>query len=110
MTPIQIDIDIKAQSSSATKTVGELRQEFKDLTKSIGETVQGTEEYYKQLTALANVKGYLKDLKKDIIGLDPQERFKAIQGAVSGLAGGLTAATGAVALFAGSNDDLQKIL
>lgn len=102
----QIDVDL----GDAPQTVGQMRQEFKDLTKSIGDTVQGTDEYYKKLKRLAELKGDLKDLKEDIRNLDPGDRFKLFQGTLNGIVGGFAAAQGAAALFGAESEDLQKIL
>ncbi len=102
--------EIQVNLGNAPQTVGEMRQEFKDLTKEIGNTVQGTEEYYGKLKRLGELKGDLKDLKEDIKSLDPQEIFKGFQGALTGILGGFTAAQGAVALFGGKNEELEKTL
>lgn len=105
-----IDININVNAETPKQTVGELRKEFRELQKSIGDTVQGTDEYYSKLKRLAEIKGDIQDLKDDIKGLDPGASFQALQGVAQGLVGGFTAATGAVALFAGENKELEQTL
>lgn len=101
---ITVDTDV------ADLSVGELKQAFKDLTQEISETKVGTEKYKQTLTKLGDVKGALKDVKDQINALDPEKKFRAIAQVGSSIASGFAAAQGAVALFGGESEDLQKVL
>lgn len=105
-----INTNINVNLGNAPQTIGQLKAEYRDLLKSIENTAQGTAEYYAQLKRLAAIKGDLQDLKEGIRGLDPENKFKAIQGIAQGVVGGFTAATGAVAAFAGENKQLEQTL
>lgn len=101
---ITVDTDV------ADLSVGELKQAFKDLTTELNTTQAGTEKYKQTLTKLGDVKGALKDVKEQIIALDPEKKFRAIANIGSSIASGFAAAQGAVALFGGESEDLQKVL
>lgn len=62
----EIPFKILVDTLAAEKTVGELRQEFKDLTAAVGETKVGTEEYNKTTQRLAAVREVLGGIESDI--------------------------------------------
>jgi hypothetical protein len=106
----QIAFKVTVDTDVADLSVGELKQAFKDLTTEINTTQVGTENYKKTLTKLGDVKGALKDVKEQIIALDPEKKFRAIAQVGSSIASGFAAAQGAVALFGSESEDLQKVL
>ena len=70
-----------------------------------------TEEYRQMSEKL----GRLRDIQKDIskqgsILANEQAQFQGVMSGLQGIVGGFTAAQGAVALFAGENENLQKIM
>lgn len=73
--------------------------------------IQATDAYKQLLAKL----GELKDLRNDIaqqgnIMANDEVAFQGVIQGISGIAGGLSAATGAVSLFAGENENLQKVM
>lgn len=105
-----INTSINVDAGNSSKVIGDLRQEYRDLLKEIQNTQKGTQDYYTVLAKLGDVKGNIKDLREEIVALDPEEKFASIGKAVTGLAGGFEAATGAAALFAGKNKELEETL
>ena len=101
---------IETDGSGTERTIGELRQEFKDLQKAIGQTKEGTDEYRKSIIRLGEVKGQLKDVKEQMIALDPEKRFAAFAQIGASVASGFAAAQGAMALFGTENEDLTRVL
>lgn len=101
---------IETDGSGTERTIGELRQEFKDLQKAIGQTKEGTDEYRKAIIRLGEVKGQLKDVKEQMIALDPEKRFAAFAQIGASVASGFSAATAATALYGSENEDLTKVL
>lgn len=76
---------------------------------------QGINEESDAYKALADELGRLQDIQGDIarqgrILSNDQAAFQGIIQGLSGISGGLSAATGAVSLFAGENENLQKIM
>lgn len=76
---------------------------------------QGIDEQSEAYKALVNELGRLQDIQGDIaqqgnILANDEAKYQGIIQGLSGLAGGFSAATGAISLFAGENENLQKIM
>lgn len=106
----QVVLKYTVDPGNSQQTVGEIRKEFNALGKELNNVKVDSEEYYQILKKMGGLKGDLKDVKDAIKNLDPGERLKAIGGIAQGAIGAYTGLTGAIATFAGSNDDLQKSL
>lgn len=106
----EIVLKIVVDSDLAGKTVGELKQDFKDLNKQLEQTQVGTEAYKKTLQSLGVVKGGLQDLKEQIKALNPEKQFAAIARLGSTVASGFAAAQGAAALFGSESQELMQVL
>ena len=104
--PFKVSID----TGTAEKTIGELRQEFRDLNKVIDQTKAGTDEYNKAVIRLGAVKGTLKDVREQMLALDPEKRLAAFSRIGSTVASGFSAATAAAALFGDKNEELGKTI
>lgn len=73
--------------------------------------LKGTDAYKKLQNEAAELGDQISDLKGRIKDLGNNERmFQGIISGVSGIAGGFSAAQGAVGLFAGENENLNKIM
>lgn len=59
---------------------------------------------------LAELEKKLKDLSDRTAALNPEAKFAAFTQLASGIAGGFTAATGALSLFGAESDDVQKAI
>ena len=108
--PTEIAYKIVVESDLADKSVGTLKQDFKDLTDQLNRTKIGTEEYKKTLSSLGVVKGGLQDLKQQIQALNPERTVAAFAKVGSTVASGFAAGQAAVALFGGESEDLMKVL
>ena len=103
----------KAEKAAMAKQ--SLRIRIRELTQEMAayrsEHGDQTEEYRRMSAEL----GRLMDIRGDIarqgnILSNDQANFQGIIAGLSGLAGGFSAATGAMSLFAGENEDLQKVM
>lgn len=108
--PDDIVLKVVLESDLADKSVGDLKRDFKDLTRQINETKIGTAEYKSTLASLGIVKGGLEDLKQQIKALNPERQFAAFAKVGSTVASGFAAAQAATALFGKENEDLMKVL
>jgi hypothetical protein len=90
--------------------VQSLRSQYTELFKELGRVQEGSAEYYAILKKTAAIKGEMRELREEIKALDPREQIRLIGGLAKSAAGGFEAATGAVALFAGKNEELEKTL
>ena len=93
---------------SLRQRIKELKAEMADYRMQFGDQ---TEEYRKMAAELGN----LQDIQGDIqaqgsILSNDENKFAGILSGLNGVVGGFTAAQGAVALFAGENENLQKIM
>ena len=106
----EIAFKVKIDTGAGKQTIGELKQEFKDLKNILDTTTKGTEKYNETLLKLGDVRGSLNGLKKDIIALDPGNRLSTIATAGSNIASGFAAAQGAAALLGNESEEVQKTL
>ena len=93
---------------SLRQRIKELKAEMADYRMQFGDQ---TEEYRKMAAELGN----LQDIQGDIqaqgsILSNDENQFAGILSGLNGIVGGFTAAQGAMALFAGENENLQKIM
>ena len=93
-----------------------LRTQIRDLKEQMAAAIaSGMSENSEEYKAMANELGRLVDIQGDIMQQGKQlsndeAQFQGIITGLGGLVGGFTAAQGAVALFAGENENLQKIM
>lgn len=93
-----------------------LRGRIKELKEEMALLIeQGIDQQSASYKALVNELGRLQDIQGDIatqgkILANDEAKFQGVIQGISGLAGGISAATGAVSLFAGENENLQKVM
>lgn len=93
-----------------------LRGRIKELKEEMALLIeQGIDQQSASYKALVNELGRLQDIQGDIatqgkILANDEAKFQGFIQGISGLAGGLSAATGAVSLFAGENENLQNVM
>lgn len=97
-----------AHTSLRTK-IREVREQMADL------RANGIDENSAAYKSLVNELGRLQDIQGDIqaqgsIMANDENQFAGMLSGLQGVIGGFTAAQGAVALFAGENESLQKIM
>jgi hypothetical protein len=91
---------LKAQLREATQEVQALSDKFGSTSK---EAIQAAKR-------AAELKDAIGDAKDLVSAFNPDAKFKALTGALQGVAGGFAAVQGAVGLFGKENEDLQKTL
>jgi hypothetical protein len=93
-----------------------LRGQIRALKEEMAELVsRGIDEQSEAYKALVNELGRLQDIQGDIaqqgrILANDEAKFQGFIQGVSGLSGAFSAATGAVSLFAGENENLQRVM
>jgi hypothetical protein len=105
-----ININASTKGSGNVKSLREeikaAREEAIRFARDFGEF---SPEAQKATQRLASLKDEMEDLNERVAGLNP-DRFQAIAGVVGGLASGISAAQGAMALFGSESEDVQKTL
>lgn len=112
-----------AKREEATRQVEEnakahqsLRSRIKELKEEMAMLIdQGIDEQSEAYKALVNELGRLQDIQGDIaqqgkILANDEAKFQGFIQGLSGLSGAFSAATGAISLFAGENENLQKVM
>lgn len=105
-----IAYSLEVDGSKAGKSLSDLKKEFKEGQAELSKLTKGSKEYVQQLEKLGRVKDDISDLNTEIKAFNPEGKVQAFGKVVSGLAGGFSAAQGAVALFSNGNKDLEKTL
>lgn len=113
----------KQKREEATKATTEaaqanqsLRSRIRELKEEMALLIdQGIDEQSDAYKSLVNELGRLQDIQGDIaqqgkILANDEARFQGIIQGLTGLSGGFSAATGAISMFAGENEDLQKVM
>ena len=106
----------KAAAENTAQAHVSLRQQIRALKEEMADAVaNGIDEQSEAYKRMVNELGRLQDIQGDIqsqgsVLANDEATFAGILSGLNGVVGGFTAAQGAVALFAGENENLQKIM
>ena len=103
---------IEANAQAHQSLRGQIRALKEEMAQLVSQGIDEQSEAYK---ALVNELGRLQDIQGDIaqqgrILANDEAKFQGFIQGVSGLSGAFSAATGAVSLFAGENENLQRVM
>jgi len=107
---IEIAFETSVDVADGGKSLKSLKQEFRDTQKELDGVDVGTKKYIDTLKKLGKIKDEIGDLKNNINAFNPDQKLKALSGALGGVASGFSAVTSATALFGGENKELEKTL
>lgn len=106
----------RAAAENTAQAHVSLRQQIRALKEEMADAVaNGIDEQSEAYKRMVNELGRLQDIQGDIqsqgsVLANDEATFEGILSGLNGVVGGFTAAQGAVALFAGENENLQKIM
>lgn len=106
----------RAAAENTAQAHVSLRQQIRALKEEMADAVaNGIDEQSEAYKRMVNKLGRLRDIQGDIqsqgsVLANDEATFAGILSGLNGVVGGFTAAQGAVALFAGENENLQKIM
>lgn len=106
----------RAAAENTAQAHVSLRQQIRALKEEMADAVaNGIDEQSEAYKRMVNELGRLRDIQSDIqsqgsVLANDEATFAGILSGLNGVVGGFTAAQGAVALFAGENENLQKIM
>ena len=103
---------IEANAQAHQSLRGQIRALKEEMAQLVSQGIDEQSEAYK---ALVNELGRLQDIQGDIaqqgrILANDEAKFQGVIQGISGLSGAFSAATGAVSLFAGENENLQRVM
>lgn len=105
-----LEVQTESTKQGSKRLSFELRDMQDQLAKMRLNGQQNTDEYRKMELAAAALSDELRDVKQVTRQLgDDQRTFKGMADGITGLAGAFSAGAGAVGLFAGENENLQRI-
>jgi len=109
-TTVAINLEAK---TSGTESVKSLKTQIKEATQEAVALAQKFGEFSPQATAaakrVAELKDQMQDFQQRVQALNP-DKFEAVGKIVGGVASGISAAQGAMALFGAESEDAQKAL
>lgn len=106
----------RATAENTAQAHVSLRQQIRALKEEMADAVaNGIDEQSEAYKRMVNELGRLRDIQGDIqsqgsVLANDEATFAGVLSGLNGVVGGFTAAQGAVALFAGENENLQKIM
>ena len=106
----------RAAAENTAQAHVSLRQQIRALKEEMADAVaNGIDEQSEAYKGMVNELGRLQDIQSDIqsqgsVLANDEATFAGVLSGLNGVVGGFTAAQGAVALFAGENENLQKIM
>lgn len=106
----------RAAAENTAQAHVSLRQRIRALKEEMADAVaNGIDEQSEAYKRMVNELGRLQDIQGDIqsqgsVLANDEATFAGVLSGLNGVVGGFTAAQGAVALFAGENENLQKIM
>lgn len=105
-------VNLKTKTSGA-ESVKSLKQEIREAQADAVKLSRQFGDFSKEATAaakrVANLRDEMGDFQQRVAALNP-DRFQAIASLTQGIAGGISAATGAMALFGGESEEVQQAL
>lgn len=101
---------MKSSEGGTQRLSRELRQMTEELTRMKRDGLAGTEAYEALLKKAGDLSDALGDVRQEVANMaNDDARLAAFTSAVGGLAGGFTAAMGAMSLFGAENEELARI-
>lgn len=109
-----IGLKVEVDGSSATKSVGSIKQQLKDANLELINAQKNFGDYSKEAVNAAKKVAQLKDSVQEASEtaalFDPGKKFQAFAGALSAVAGGFTAVQGALGLVGVESENVEKSL
>lgn len=109
-----IGLKVEVDGSSATKSVGSIKQQLKEANTELINAQANFGDYSKEAINAAKKVAQLKDSIQEAAEttqlFDPGRKFQAFAGALSAVAGGFTAVQGALGLVGVQSENVEKSL
>ena len=106
----KIVFGIDIETGKAAQSFSGMKAELKALSKALGEIQEGSNAFEVATQRAGLLKEKIRGVNDAIENADPEKKFAPFARTVQGLAGGFSAAQGAMALFGGESKDLEKTL
>jgi hypothetical protein len=105
-----LNLDAEKANRSVKSFKTELREAQAELMKMSAEFGETSTQAVAAAKRVAQLKDSIGDAKALVDGFNPDRKFQALSGAISGVAGGFAALQGVMALVGAESEDVQKSL
>jgi len=102
-------VEIEMKADKAQNTLGGLQEKLERLRKSIEGKPIGSEEFNKLAESIQKTSSEIKNLEKQMEGLDSAQTAESFLKTAEGIAGGFVAAQGAMTLLGVESENLEKL-
>ena len=102
-----VELEVNTNLGSLKQQFKQAQQDVQTLADKFGATSKEAVEAAKKAALL---KDKINDAKNLTAAFNPDAKFNALSGSLTGVAGGFSAVTGAMAIFGKQNEDVQKAL
>jgi hypothetical protein len=104
-----LDVEVK-DPEKAVAPVKSLKAELRELKNELGKLDPSSDAFIRAAKRAGQLQEQIRGVNDAIENADPEKKFAPFSRTVAGLAGGFSAAQGAMALFGSESADLQKTL
>ena len=106
---VVIDVEVKG-TGKGEASIKSLKGELRSLKNELGQLDPASEAFSRAAKRAGQLQEQIRGVNDAIENADPEKKFAPFSRTVAGLAGGFSAAQGAMALFGSESEDLQKSL
>lgn len=103
-------IKLEDNSSELQNTSKSLRTQLRDTINEMSRLKEGSQAFLDAAKRAAELRERISDTNDVIKAFNPEQKFKAFEGVIGGVANGFSAAQGAIALFGSENQKLEEIM
>lgn len=103
-------IRLEDNSSELQNTSKSLRTQLRDTINEMSRLKEGSQAFLDAAKRAAQLRERISDTNDVIKAFNPEQKFKAFEGVIGGVANGFSAAQGAIALFGSENQKLEEIM
>lgn len=104
-----IDVEVKG-TGKGEASIKSLKGELRSLKNELGQLDPASKAFSEAAKRAGQLQEQIRGVNDAIENADPEKKFAPFSRTVAGLAGGFSAAQGAMALFGSESEDLQKTL
>ena len=102
--------DVKNSTDKLDNSSKSLKAQLREVINEMGKYDEGSEAFKKAAVKAANLRERISDMNDTIKAFNPEQKFKAFEGVIGGVANGFSAAEGAMALFGDENKNLEETI
>lgn len=104
---VVIEAEVKIKGDNSVKS---LKAELRSLKNELGQLDPNSEAFLTAAKRAGQLQDQIEDVNNTVKAFNPEAKFQAFAGVLTGVANGFSAIQGAQALFGSENEDIQKAI